>query len=177
MSKIEQMLKSLRSESQQLEQDKRDLNLVRINCIFIQCTNFYFQSYGIFVGHFRNPKMLIFYWVFWVVITLVLLVSHYKQKPHLIRLCHHLIMVRNIIPWLNIEDRKTFDNYLNRLVYNQMQAFGTMALMVVWAIEENISVHLPISIIYQTAICFGQFFLLNPKGDFLETIKYNITKS
>lgn len=61
-------------------------------------------------SEYRNMNMLYCYWPVWLIQVVVMAYSHFREKPNLIRFLNLIIILRNIIPWLNFEDRKTFDD-------------------------------------------------------------------
>lgn len=105
--------------------------------------------------NYRNPVWLWPYWSLWVIITLMIVFSHVREEPHLVRICIHLIIIRNIIPWFNMEDRVKFDDMGNLILFNQLQVMGLVAVMVPMCLFESPLFHVPISVVYQISFSYG----------------------
>ena len=77
------------------------------------------------------------------------------------RFVYQLIIIRNIIPIYNFEDRKSFQEDLAEVAqFGQMQVLTINILLLVFCINDKFSVHFPASIIYQFFNCYGYFALI-----------------
>jgi len=59
-----------------------------------------------------------YYWIFSIIqvaIFLILIYSKVWEKPFLVRICIHLIIVMYLLKWLNIEDSRSFDDFDYRI--------------------------------------------------------------
>lgn len=116
--KIRQTLKEQKSPKEQLEEDHSELIAIKFCSITVQISNFIFLGMDTYSGSYRNSGFLWPYWICWFLITAIMVFSHVKQKPHLFRVCIQLIIIRNLVPWLNLEDREIFDDLGKLLQWN-----------------------------------------------------------
>ena len=89
----------------------------------------------------------------------MILYSHFGEKPHVMRLLHQLMIIRNIIPIFNFENRNSFKDLASVAQYTSWQVLGINILLVNFCITEKFTVHFPVSIIYQFLNCYGYFAL------------------
>lgn len=125
-----------------------------------------------FSNSYRNDVMLLPYWISWIFITLLILFSHIKDRPIFIRVCIHLVIIRNLVPWLNIEDRIIFDDLAKLIHWNQLQFVGVCGCLVVMSMKENAIIHLPMSITYMFFLSFAQINLFYQKSDKQNSLDY-----
>lgn len=78
--------------------------------MIIQVTNLYFMTIDTLTKNYRNTLFYYPYMICWLIVTILMFIGHKFDKPHLYRICCHIVLVRNIVPWYNFEDRKTFDD-------------------------------------------------------------------
>ena len=59
----------------------------------------------------NNYRKEVHYWVFAIilgVILFLLIYSKVSEKPFLVRICIHLIIVLYVLKWLKLEDRRSY---------------------------------------------------------------------
>ena len=110
LQKIDDNFKQYRTKNQQLEIDKDKYLLLKACVMIAQVTNIIFMLRDTFSNNYREKGMLIAYWCFWFVMMLLFLFAHYKEKPHMMRVLNLMMIARNILPFYNYEDRKSFDD-------------------------------------------------------------------
>jgi hypothetical protein len=93
-----------------------------------------------------------------------MLYSHIKEKPHLVRIVIHVIIWANILPWYNFRCHKKFTNLGKIIQYNQTQNIGLLGAIVLMCVNERAIFWVPVSFIYQFAMCFGQYALFYEKS-------------
>ena len=52
----------------------------------------------------------------------ILIFSKVEEKPKLVRMCAHLLIVRNIVPFYDLEKRKTFDFIDTIIIFSLTQS-------------------------------------------------------
>lgn len=93
-----------------------------------------------------------------VVIFIVLIYSKISEKPFLVRICIHLIIVVYVLKWLNLEDRRSLDDFDSRIRQNQLLELGTtISAIIPMCLVEKAYFHLPVSVFYQFSISYGIF--------------------
>lgn len=71
--------------------------------------------------------------------------SYLKDESKLPRILNVIMIFRNIIPWLNFEDRRSFDDMAVVVQFSSYQNISVNAMIVVVCITEQYWVHIPIS--------------------------------
>ena len=69
-------------------------------------------------SNYRETKVLIIFWSVNITVFFLMLFQHWMEKPKLMRLLHFVMIVRNILPWYNFGDRKTFDDVTQVMEFN-----------------------------------------------------------
>ena len=67
--------------------------------------------------NYREIRVLYAYWALWIVMQVLFLIGHYKNQICLIRAAYILVLIRNIFPLYNFENRKTFDDLAARIQF------------------------------------------------------------
>ena len=148
-------LKKYRTKSRQLELDKEKYFVVKV-CVIAMCiTNFLFMLKDTISGNYKDKREILVYWVVWAILVLLILFSHYKDRPHLVRIINLLIIVRNIIPLFNLGDRKSFDDPVQVINFSLIQNISFQVMIVSVCVTEKYYIHIPLSIIFQLFISFG----------------------
>lgn len=70
--------------------------------------------------YFKYKVYYAIYWVIWFLITGLMVYSYKKDKPQVYRYILHLVMIRNIMPIINLEDREYNSNLVNIIFLIQM---------------------------------------------------------
>lgn len=85
----------------------------------------------------------------------ILIYSHVKEKPHLLRVCFPIIILRNIVPIFNFENRKSFEDLATVVQMNFIMDISVMACLITFCINERWFFHLPFSIVCQFSVCLA----------------------
>lgn len=152
-------LRKHRTEKQQLELDKQHFVSIKIGLITYLWGNFIFLAFDSLGSSYRNIYILYCYWIVWLAQGLIILYSHKKDKPNILRILNFFIVLRNIMPWFNFEDRKNFDDMAYVVQWSTQQNLCLQALIVCVAVTEKYYVHIPVSIVFQMLMSYGQLCL------------------
>lgn len=90
--------------------DKDKFFIIKISLIIGLSGNFFFLLMDTLGKTYRKKYMLITYWIIWVVLFVLFTYSHIRNKPNWWRFLHFIMIIRQTMPWLNFEDRTTFDD-------------------------------------------------------------------
>ena len=101
-----------------MEIDKDKYYVVKIVVMIMQVSNCLFMLKDTFSNNYRENSFLIAYWCFWIVMMILAVFSHLKEKPHIMRVLNLLIIARNILPYFNFEGRKSFDDPVQVINYS-----------------------------------------------------------
>lgn len=169
-------LKSQWSEAQKLEQDKENLFAIKMGCWIVTSSNLFFMLGDTLGKVYANEIWYWIYWGLWIAMTIVLIFSHIKEKPHLVRFVVNILIIRNIVPWFNFEDRKKWDDIGNIIQYNQPQTIAVLALIIVMSLQESAAFYIPVSALYQFFMCWGQFVIYYQKTGHENYLMYSLKK-
>ena len=122
-------------------------------------TNFLVQMSDSFSANYREASILNYYWTVWGIVCLLLLYSHFKEKPNLIRILNMIMILRNIVPLFNFEDRTSFDDMTSVVQFSHFQNVALQAIIICVCVTEKYTIHVPFSIICQLLISYGQMCL------------------
>ena len=103
-------LKKYRSKSQQLKAEKKRYFVIKASLICILTGNFIFMLNDTIQGNYRDKKMLAYFWCLFILVFCLMVFSHWAEKPHIMRILHVIMIIRNIMPMYNFEDRQSFDD-------------------------------------------------------------------
>ena len=117
LEKIKEHLKRTRTDEEQFKELEQQMSILYICCYMFQLTNFIAILNATLSNHFQNQIVLISYWIVWVLITLLIIYSKVKKKPTLIKFCAHLLVIRNILPLYDIEQRVTIDDFNTLIIF------------------------------------------------------------
>ena len=109
-------------------------------------TNFVSLVNNSFSANYRDKSILKYYWTVWVLVCLLLLYSHFKEKPNLIRILNMIMILRNIVPLFNFEDRNSFEDMATVVQFSHFQNVALQALIICVCVTEKYTVHVPFSI-------------------------------
>lgn len=138
-----------------MEDDKQKLLALKICCTIFLIVNFFFVARDTLGGLYNREQWYWPYWLAWITIMVTMLYSHIKEKPHLVRIVIHVIIWANILPWYNFRCHKKFTNLGKIIQYNQTQNIGLLGAIVLMCVNERAIFWVPVSFIYQFAMCFG----------------------
>ena len=144
------------NDAKKLEEDKSKYLVIKICVIIVELTTLIHQIRASVNGSFQNSEILQFYWGLWLLIFVLIMYSHLRDKPHINRFLHHLLIIRMIIPLFNPGDRKLFQDLASAVNFTQSQNLGINIQLFLFCTTENFIVNIPISILYQFLICYGQ---------------------
>lgn len=113
-----------------------------------------------------------FYWLFWLSIILLFLFSQYRNNMFLMRLVNMLAILRNILPWLNFEDRKTFDDMANVVTFSKLQMLAIQSMLCVVIVQEKFYVQIPYCLICQLLMSYSQICLFIYKIGVENTLEF-----
>lgn len=85
------------------------------------------------------------YWSFWTIIFGCMIYSHFRNNIKLMRLLHIVMIFRNILPWMNFEDRHSFDDMANVVQYSSFQNLDLQAMLICVCVTESYLIHVPVS--------------------------------
>lgn len=71
------------------------------------------------------------------------------------RFLNLVMILRNILPWLNFEDRKQFDDMANVVHWSHWQSLAMNAMIICVCVTEKYTVHIPASFVYQVFMSYG----------------------
>ena len=114
--------------------------------------------------------IIIIYWVLWVLAFLFLLAE--KIKNQMIILIN-LLMVRLLLPFLDIENRKSSANRLvtSQFVINQIQGIIIIQIFNNQLIDRKFTI--PIHLAINTICVYGSVYLTSGNLPFISVIKEN----
>lgn len=147
---------------------------MKLGLLLVLTSNFFQQTIDSIKGNYRETMVLYCYWSLWLISFFSLLYSHIKEKPKLMRILHILIIIRNIMPWMNFEDRKTFDDMAVVVQFSSYQNLGIQLLLGILCFTEKFKFHIPISIVAQLLISYSQICLFIQKSGVQDRFKYVI---
>ena len=111
-----------------------------------------------------NPRILYIYWVLWFLSMFLLLISHFKDMPHLIRVVHLIQIVRNLVPLFNFENRVIIDDLAELVRFGTTQSISLNVMLILMCLTEKYYVHLPLSIGFQSFLGFALVALFYQKS-------------
>lgn len=117
--------------------------------MFCSMTNVLFQISWATGDHFNIKFMHAIYWAIWLVYTGLLIYSSKFKKPWLMRIILHLVVARNLLPYMSFEKRK-YDDFLKMLLFILMQMPYMMLLEICVCLVETVY----ISVFYVLAVDF-----------------------
>ena len=116
----------------------------------------YYQVEYSISGTFRNKLLLLIYWIVWFVMLAFWIISHKFNMPWLFNLCQHIMIVRNIIPVFNFEEREQLKDLAEALKFSHFKQVGLIVgFFVPICLVNRARLHIPVSIVYQGALCYG----------------------
>lgn len=116
-------------------------------------TNFIYQL--LYIKQYGDIRLLISYWSMWTVALAIFLYSHFWGRPKIMLLVVHLLIIRNIVPLFDLENRQTIQNIEGLFSYALMQIMGLLVLLVMMSQSHRIYFHVPFSLIYHFLIGYG----------------------
>ena len=111
--------------------------------------------------------MLVAYWCNTFFLLPIMIYSHFKDKPHIMRFVHMVLIIRILMPFFNLEQR-TYEIELADMIYFLIiQTLALLAMMIGSQISEPWYVHVPFTMVVYFFISFGQisYFYEKEHGD------------
>ena len=118
--------------------------------------------------------MLYIYWLIWVIQLIFMTYSHYAEKPNVLRFLAHIMIIRNIMPWFNLGQRKAFNDTANLVHFSLFQNIVLICFLIVMGVCETYKIHIPTSIFYQFFMGYGQIASFYQKDGVKNHLKFVI---
>lgn len=144
------------TEAEKLKTDWASMKVMKICTFIIQTTNLYFMLLDTMTDNYEHKVFLYTYWACWIAITILVFVAEKFDRPHLYRITTNILMIRNILPWFNLENRATFKDIGKLVQFNQLQTLGLIAGVIIpVTIYERPAFYIPVTLVYQISISYG----------------------
>lgn len=113
-------MRNTMTEAEKLKDDWATVKIMKIITFIIQTTNLYFMLVDTLIGNYRHKVFLYPYWACWIIMTILVVIAEKFDKPFLYRVTANVLMIRNILPWFNLEDRENFKDIGKLVQFNQL---------------------------------------------------------
>lgn len=125
-------------------------------------------------NEYRDIRVLYVYWVQWLTCVALLAVSHYKDKPNIVRLLIHVNILRFISSLYNLGDRQIFYEKTFAIRFCMAENITLFLQLVIMSSVESIYTSMPLSFFYQVLIALGEMVLLTDGGVSKKGLEANV---
>ena len=98
-------------------------------------------------GNYQETSVLIAYWCLSLINLVLMIYSECKDKPDLIRLVHLGLIVRNIMPLYNLEQRESLEDLGTVVYFSQSQNLCLISLLGCMQVSDPWYIHVPVSVL------------------------------
>ena len=143
---LQKKLNDIRSSFQKKEMENNEYLKIKITCSILIVTTFVFQI-ALFKWYV-NYRILYLYWTMWVIMLVLMIYCHFRDKPKILQLILHLMILRLAIPLIDFDNRQSIEHFDDLFIYVSSQISALLLLLIMLSLSHPWHIHVPFSIIY-----------------------------